>query len=632
MEEEKEGTHARTMSHIIYIHVNVYHVLQDIGLRFDPRYEVTTAMQPIRDHEHHLTTFRVSVSRRDGVKDGFYGEHIRSLTAIVGNNGAGKTTALRFLLEAVVSGAGHDISGFIITEDENGALRLHHSEDVRVEINANGLNVQQEREWPEIDTFVYGGHVNILSSVEDIMSVELAGMVNATEGNILTADLQHYGRELATNGIFSLRDYATAYDAQNQWRICNFLSQYDGPLKQQLHLPNYLLIVPNKAGQWSLKHRIKEEDRIDYPDYTVQREWTFRENRLAEMVYYNIINYISDDIGEHHHWQGFLDAWQKMLSEQYKGDVVSLYRLFVDSRQLPERNEYRIWLEYIYEVIENINVHCQFDEGSLLHYFYFRIDDGENAMQTFLGWLQGNPIFITSRYFDLRYAHDNDSGSLLSSGEKAMLDMYSRIYDTLITKHQFNSNYRWPTLFVFDEAEIGFHPEWQRQYVKNITVFLEVMAAEASGLIRERYHNQPDFKYQIILSSHSPIIISDVPSECTVMLRRDIETGRTENVAASRKQTFGTNVFELYRDSFFMEGGLVGEFAMEYIREVSRAIERLNQQEQQPAAEELESLRKRVELIGDESIKSYLLLQLGQYDRQSLIAYHQEQINRLQHE
>lgn len=619
------------MEHVVYIHINSHDVLPNMGLSFDSHYDVLAEMQPIRDYEHHLTTFKLCIKSKDGVEDGFYGEHIQSLTAVVGNNGAGKTTALRFLLNAVVSGSGHDISGFVVTE-KDGQLVLHHSEDVRVQRDDSGLNFRIEnRHWPEIESFVYGGHVNILTSAEDMMSVEMQGMVNATEGHLLTADLQHYGRELSTNGLFKLREYASAFDSQNQWRICNFLAQYEGPLKQQLHLPGYVLVLPNKSGQWSLRHRMNETDRIDFPDLNIPQGWTFREFRLAEVVYYSFINYISDEVGQRDVWQTYMNDWSQMVVDHYEGNVLTLFRQFIDSRQLPQNDEYRICLEYIHEVIENVSVHCQFDERSLLRYFYFRAED--ESMKTFLGWIQTNPVFIASRHFDMRYAHYYDSGSILSSGEKAMLDMYSRIYDTLITKHQHNSNYLWPTLFILDEAEIGFHPEWQRNYIKNLTLFMEEMAIEASNLMREFYHNQPDFKYQIILTSHSPIILSDVPQECVIMLQREGDVVR--NVTVERQQTFGTNIFELYRDSFFLDSGLMGRFAEDYIRQLSDEISRL----QHPDAATVENIRKRIDLIGDRNIKEYLLEQMEPYmgqqalidDYQLRITYYQEQINRLQH-
>lgn len=608
----------KKMEHIVYIHINNDKILPNLGLSFDPQFAVQTEMQPLRDYEPHRTYFSLNITKTKDFVESLYGDHISSLTAIVGNNGSGKTSALRFLLKAVVDGLGREISGFVITEGENHSLFVYHSDDVRVEIDALEIPVQHRTGWPKIDTFLYGGHVNVLTGSDDIMTMEWGGMINATEGYLLTADLMHYGRELSTNGYFSFRDHATAFNYQNQWRVCNFLSQYEGPMKSLLHLPEYVLVLPNTAGQWSMKHRIKEEERVDYPNLAHAKEWTFKEFRLAELIYYSMINYISDGLGERNLWEGYMTTWGNTLAEQYKGDIVTLFRQFIDNQRLTTTNNYRVLLEYIHQVIENVSVHCQFDERSLFHYFYFHVDD--DSMKTFLGWLQSNPTFIASRYFDLHYAHDIDDYTILSSGEKAMLDMYSRIYDAVISKHQRDSNYIWPTLFVFDEAEIGFHPEWQRSYVKNITLFLEEMAKMATDLKRRYRQDAPEFRYQVILSSHSPIILSDIPSQCAIMLRRKPKENRTVNESATRQQTFGTNIFELYRDSFFLEDGLMGEFAENVIKKILSDIEENN---------DVDTLPNRIQLVGDPQIRNYLTMKYASINKDGAVSLLEDQIKQI---
>lgn len=608
----------KKMEHIVYIHINNDKILPNLGLSFDPQFEVQAEMQPLRDYEPHRTYFSLNITKTKDFVESLYGDHISSLTAIVGNNGSGKTSALRFLLKAVVDGLDREISGFVITEGENHSLFVYHSDDVRVEIDALEIPVQHRKGWPKIDTFLYGGHVNILTGAEDIMTMEWGGMINTTEGYLLTADLMHYGRELSTNGYFSFRDHATAFNYQNQWRVCNFLSQYEGPMKSLLHLPEYVLILPNTAGQWSMKHRIKEEERVEYPKLEHAKEWSFKEFRLAELIYYSMINYISDGLGERNLWEGYMITWGNTLAEQYKGDIVTLFRQFIDNQRLTTSKNYRVLLEYIHQVIENISVHCQFDERSLFHYFYFHVDD--DSMKTFLGWLQSNPTFIASRYFDLHYAHDIDDYTILSSGEKAMLDMYSRIYDAVISKHQRDSNYIWPTLFVFDEAEIGFHPEWQRSYVKNITLFLEEMAKMATDLKRRYRQDAPEFRYQVILSSHSPIILSDIPSQCAIMLRRKPKENRTVNESATRQQTFGTNIFELYRDSFFLEDGLMGEFAENVIKKILSDIEENN---------DVDTLPNRIQLVGDPQIRNYLTMKYASINKDGAVSLLEDQIKQI---
>lgn len=613
------------MAHIVYIYIHRHHTLPKTGLSFDPHYTMKVKHDDNYDERLNNVRLRLNISKRECHTDNLYGEHIKTLNAIIGNNGAGKTSALRFLLQAIVSGSAHDISGIVVTKSEtDNALHVYRSEDITVEIMAEDVTARQKQGWPGIPAFVYGGHVNVLTNAEDIMSSELTGMVNATDGYLLTADLQHYGRELSTNGFFALRDYATAFNCQNQWRICNFLTQYDSPLKQGLHLPRFILLLPNTAGMWALSHRLKVKNRIKYSTLEKPTNWTFREFRLAELIHYSLINYIADDIGERSYWEKCLDDWEQMIKEKYQRDIIALFSQFINVKQ---QDQYHYLLKYIYEVIVNVNIYCLFNEQSLWHYFYFQVDNPK--MKTFLRWIQNNPIFLTSRYFDLHYAHHlDDTYTILSSGEKAMLDMYSRVYDAVITKHQRNTNCIYPTLFIFDEAEIGFHPEWQRQYIRNITLFLEDMAVQATQL-RQRYTPDAlDFYYQVIITSHSPIILSDVPIENVVMLKRE-DDGFTKNVSLGRQQTFGTNIFELYRDSFFLDGGLVGELSQEYILKLSKDIEDL----ENPNADTLDKFEKRISIVGDNNIREYLLEQLEpKRNRASLIAYYQTKIQELQNE
>lgn len=54
------------MEHVVYIHINSHDVLPNMGLSFDSHYDVLAEMQPIRDYEHHLTTFKLCIKSKDG--------------------------------------------------------------------------------------------------------------------------------------------------------------------------------------------------------------------------------------------------------------------------------------------------------------------------------------------------------------------------------------------------------------------------------------------------------------------------------------------------------------------------------------------------------------------------------------
>ena len=67
----------------------------------------------------------------------------------------------------------------------------------------------------------------------------------------------------------------------------------------------------------------------------------------------------------------------------------------------------------------------------------------------------------------------------------------------------------------------------------------------------------------IIIASHSPFILSDLPKENIIFL----EEGKQVKPFKG-KQTFGANIHTLLSDGFFMSDGLMGEFAKGKIEEI----------------------------------------------------------------
>ena len=133
-----------------------------------------------------------------------------------------------------------------------------------------------------------------------------------------------------------------------------------------------------------------------------------------------------------------------------------------------------------------------------------------------------------------------------SSGEMAYISMWARLNDAIrdASMHKFSSGNKNLIVFI-DEAETAFHPEWQRELVRRMIMFFGAIAKE--------------WQVQLIFSTHSPILLSDVPTGNVVFLRE--ENGRIAVKNDKDRRTFASNIFDLYRDSFFMEHGTMGAFA-----------------------------------------------------------------------
>ncbi|OQP45405.1 AAA family ATPase, partial [Niastella populi] len=145
----------------------------------------------------------------------------------------------------------------------------------------------------------------------------------------------------------------------------------------------------------------------------------------------------------------------------------------------------------------------------------------------------------------------------LSTGEKQFLKLFSRFGFNHLFKPK--SKLRVKTmLLLLDEFDLGFHPRWQQKYLKELIRYLELIV-EKSG---------KELTFQIILTSHSPFIVSDLPRECINFIRK-AEDDPYSYVDSSFQHhaTFGENIHDLFKESFFLDGALMGDFAKKKIND-----------------------------------------------------------------
>jgi len=168
----------------------------------------------------------------------------------------------------------------------------------------------------------------------------------------------------------------------------------------------------------------------------------------------------------------------------------------------------------------------------------------------------------------------------LSFGELQLMKIMLMLYSS-IRKAEDNFDY---IVLLLDELELGLHPNWQKKIISNLIKF------------------KPKSKLKFILTSHSPFFISDVPKENIVFL----DTDKHGNCLAvdglkEKKETFGANIHTLLSDSFFMEDGLMGDFAKGKIDEV---IKLLGKELLEPS--EIKYCEQIISIIGEPIIKNKL--------------------------
>lgn len=176
--------------------------------------------------------------------------------------------------------------------------------------------------------------------------------------------------------------------------------------------------------------------------------------------------------------------------------------------------------------------------------------------------------------------------SALSSGEIQMLQtlsVHTYHIENLISVPYDDNRPKYRNInLVFDEVEICFHPEYQRQFVKRLlTVLNAIIEAEKENI-----------SFNIFIITHSPFILSDIPVSHVLFL----EDGRP--CGEKHPETFAGNIGEMFYDSFFLES-TIGAFAEEKIK----CLIQKRQGVETMFTEEAKSL---LECIGDPVIKALI--------------------------
>lgn len=214
----------------------------------------------------------------------------------------------------------------------------------------------------------------------------------------------------------------------------------------------------------------------------------------------------------------------------------------------------------------------------------------------------------------------------LSSGEKQQIFSINTI-----AYHIYNidsimydrDSYKYRNInIVLDEVELYFHPEMQRTYLSNLL-------NRISSLQLEDIDN-----LNILFITHSPFILSDIPSSSILRLKTDPVTKRSIP-APQTDQTFGANIHDLLANDFFLDNGYMGKFANDKIQSVLKGIVAWNEKEDMiEKRKQKDELYKIIQLIGEPLVKDSLMdlyrEKIGLHESEISISEIDEQIKRLQ--
>jgi energy-coupling factor transporter ATP-binding protein EcfA2 len=185
----------------------------------------------------------------------------------------------------------------------------------------------------------------------------------------------------------------------------------------------------------------------------------------------------------------------------------------------------------------------------------------------------------------------------LSSGEKqAFYSTSSLLYHLRnldsIRNWKSRKAYKYVNV-VMEEIELYFHPELQRNYIKDVL----------DSLARTRFERITGIN--ICFVTHSPFILSDIPANNVMFLD---QYGKSDRISIPT-QTFGGNIHQLLGCGFFLSNGLTGAFAQKKLQRILEQLDGKNPETRQvnPITYSKEDIYQTLQIVGEPFLKKVLM-------------------------
>ena len=554
---------------------------------------------------------------------------IELLSAIVGENGVGKSSILDIIRSVFSKSEGFTYKEVVVLVENEGETRILYS-NIPFKCYLEG-KLLEEIGKPNNNTSSY-------QSIYYSPHFDLKYNSNYDELDYYDISLDEYIRQDLNNIKQNDVDIHNELNFKNTLRIIEFVTSDTFQREEILsvfEIPQYeyaSLIFKEK------KIRKNQNEKIDFQNTPYQ----FREiienilrkidddieivynhlksignlnknpdkiDRIISMqhiykkiVLKTILSVIIDMLEERNTYleEGILENEESLNIE--KSDAKSLFLFFIRNAYIERMRNYKIFndslfekflnnIEYIIESVSNESDISDFPYNSVT--IKIKVENIKNLIELHREIVKNfmrYPNMISYKNINqYEFITIDPLGRSLSSGEFSILNFFSKLY-FFLQNSPFISLSKKNYILLLDEADLGLHPMWKKRFIdiilKSVPYFFE-------GLT-------PKPNLQIILTTHDPLTLSDIPKHNVIFLEKTKE-GKCR-ISSEVQKTFGANITDLLADSFFIKDGLIGDFAKSKINEVITWINE-NRNKTKIDEEKLAYYKKVIELIDERVIK-----------------------------
>ncbi|MGF7075109.1 AAA family ATPase [Mucilaginibacter sp. 3215] len=584
------------MNKLLYIYIENYEGFAPIEICFSNNFDINF------DEDGTLNILK----KTDHVGD-LYGHNIEDINMIAGENGVGKTTLLKLI--AAISREKDSYQDSYTYDYIQVVQTASNQVDVFVSIKNHKFNVVNspgiEHELHEDPTYEPGRSVIYYSPFLDFNMLELSSdedspqpAIDISATQIIMDDIDDPDDDNEANDSV-LPSSLLAHKVKNIKRQLAFVKG----LTDKFTLP---FDVPEKF--WISFHRVHpDKDDLSQEDYdlysklqalcaTFFREYP--ENKMTKKtmgqlmflrnlvsLYFRSLNKIKTSSILTHRFKNFDVKEVAEHKSDDPDDLISLILKFFTQQEIYDRSIFSYFVNIVFKAINGKNV--SFESANTI--LNLKLDLSDDLIDNVFSMLNA-PYEENER----RHLLPGLSGfisfdwSNVSSGQKAFLDLFSRLYDARKKLKAVSD----PVLMIIDEGEMGFHPDWQIKYIETLTTYFN------------NFFGTNDF--QLLLATHSPLVLSDFPKERVHLLKVDKTTGLRNKVGSIG--TFAQNTNELLANDFFIQSSLIGNIARNFINRILKDIAELKAIKVKKAKSR--SIMERIELVDEPVIRQLLINEL----------------------
>lgn len=545
---------------LIYLWVEDYKNIKQEGFVFSSKYKCI----------YNNETKELKIDKKSDYIENFFGEDI-DITAIVGENGSGKSNLLESILcimfENSIPWDNYKISA-IFYDNENSEYfekYINYSID---KVNGKYL-FHNHKDRRKAFTFHYNYSLDYIKNDEN--NINFNKLYHKNDNYKTPILLQPNKSESKVN--LWLMDYLANQDmlsfiTHEKIKFDN-IDNFFEPTHCKLDFDYSYIYGKKNSSLFQYMNNLSKEGKLNIfdtipsyglEDYSSKLEYITRDG-LILLTYYYILKKI-------HKKQEYIinqDLKTHIKDDNYNKPLELLKEMEIEELFKPK-------YDYdSYKISQSLKF-IKFLEKQDIQYKIFddKIDifTNEELLLNLAPW-------ISIEFFDVNKV----SFYSLSYGQRFLIKfLYSLLNQ--ITKLSVHTEYD-NIILILDEVEMGLHPQWQKEF---FSLLLKVINTFKSR-----------FQYQIIVTSHSPFILSDLPKENVILLKKGTQTQEFRGM-----QTFGANIHTLLSNGFFMQDGLIGQFAKEKINEV---IDNLRDKKDSLTKKQIEST---ISLIGEPFIHTKL--------------------------